>query len=110
MSAIETFRSLSGHHRIGGALVRAAGTTVTPVIDPATEERIGEVVDATSAEVASAIAVANTAQRAWNKVNAHRRAELLHEVARRMIAGRPLTAEMLTREMGKPPREAKGEI
>jgi betaine-aldehyde dehydrogenase len=109
VSAIETFRSLSGHHRIDGALVRAAGGAVTPVIDPATEDRIGEIVDATPAEVAAAIAAANTAQRAWNKVNAHRRAELLHEVARRMIAARPLTAEMLTREMGKPYKESADE-
>ena len=50
------------------------------------------------------------AQRAWRKVNHHRRAELLHEVSRRVIADRPLVAEMLTREMGKPYKESFDEV
>jgi acyl-CoA reductase-like NAD-dependent aldehyde dehydrogenase len=81
------------------------------VIDPATEERIGEIADATPAEdVTQAVAAANAAQRAWRKVNHHRRAELLHEVARRVMADRALVAEMLTREMGKPYKESCDEV
>lgn len=109
MSAIDAFRKYSGHHLIDGKLVRTAGSVVTAVIDPATEDRIGEVIDATPAELATAIAAANAAQRAWNRVNYHRRAELLHEVARFIMAARPLTAEMLTREMGKPYKESADE-
>lgn len=109
MSAIDAFRKFSGHHLIDGQLVRATGSVVTAVIDPATEDRIGEVIDATPAELATAIAAANAAQRAWNRVNYHRRAELLHEVARFIMAARPLTAEMLTREMGKPYKESADE-
>jgi betaine-aldehyde dehydrogenase len=109
VSAIDAFRKYSGHHLIDGKLVRTAGSVVTAVIDPATEDRIGEVIDATPAELATAIAAANAAQRAWNRVNYHRRAELLHEVARFIMAARPLTAEMLTREMGKPYKESADE-
>ena len=90
-------------------LVRAAGAAI-PVIDPATEQRIGEVSESSPADVAQAVAVANSAQRGWRKVNHHRRAELLHEVARRMTAARPLVAEMLTREMGKPYKESFDEV
>jgi len=108
--AIAAFKSLTGQHRIGGALRRAAGSTVTAVVDPATEAHIGDIVDALPAEISEAIATANTVQRAWNQVNYHRRAELLHEVARRMMAGRPLVAEMLTREMGKPYKESADEV
>ena len=106
MDALAQFRALSAHHRIGAGLRRAAGTQAQAVIDPATEATIGQVVDATPAEIAEAIAAARSAQPAWAKVNYHRRADLLHEAARRMIERRPLVAEMLTREMGKPYKEA----
>ena len=109
MDAIARFKALSAQHRIGASLRRATGSKRLPVIDPATEEPVGEIVEATTAEIAAAIAAANDAQRKWAKVNHHRRAELLHEVARRMMANRPLVAEMLTREMGKTYKEAADE-
>jgi betaine-aldehyde dehydrogenase len=43
-------------------------------------------------------------------VNFHRRAELLLEVSRQVMAARPLVAEMLTREMGKPYKESFDEV
>jgi betaine-aldehyde dehydrogenase len=110
MSAIDEFKALSGHHRIGGALARAAGTQSLAVIDPATEQPVGEIVEATPAEIAAAIAAARFAQRDWAKSNYHRRVDLLHEASRRMIARRPLVAEMLTREMGKPYKESADEV
>jgi acyl-CoA reductase-like NAD-dependent aldehyde dehydrogenase len=110
MSARAAFSHLSGSQRIGGQLTRASGGAAIDVIDPATEERVGQVADATAEDVAQAVAAANTAQRAWRKVNHHRRAELLHEVARRVMADRALVAEMLTREMGKPYKESWDEV
>jgi acyl-CoA reductase-like NAD-dependent aldehyde dehydrogenase len=110
MSAIAAFKQLSGHQRIAGRLVRSNGETSIGVVDPATEERIGEIADATPADIDQAVAVANAAQRAWRTVNYHRRAELLHEVSRRVMADRPLVAEMLTREMGKPYKESFDEV
>lgn len=109
MSAVTAFKQLSSHHRIAGELRRASGSNSLAVIDPATEERIGEIVEATPAELEAAVAAANAAQRGWSKVNYHRRAELLHEVARRIMAARPLVAEMMTREMGKPYKESADE-
>ena len=109
MDATARFNILSGRHRIDGALRRAAGKQSLAVIDPATEQRIGEVVEATHGEIDAAIAAANAAQRRWASVNYHRRAELLHESARRMAASRPLVGEMLTREMGKPYKESVDE-
>src|SRR5208283_537806 len=110
MSAIAAFKRLSGHQRIAGQLVRTAGAGAIDVIDPATEERIGEIADGTPTDIDQAVAVANTAQLAWRKVNYHRRAELLHEVSRQVMADRPLVAEMLTREMGKPYKESFDEV
>ena len=110
MGAVAAFERLSSHHRIAGELRRAGGSNNFAVIDPATEECIGELVDATEGEIDTAIAAADQAQRSWSRVNYHRRAELLHEVARRMLAERPLIAEMLTREMGKPFKESADEV
>src|SRR5271165_6523046 len=110
MNAIAAFKRLSGHQRIAGQLVRSdAGATIS-VIDPATEERIGEVALASAGEVDRSVEIAGAAQRAWSKVNYHRRAELLHEAARRVLSDRPLVAEMLTREMGKPYKESFDEV
>jgi betaine-aldehyde dehydrogenase len=109
MGATAAFGQLSGHQRIGGELVRAGGGAI-PVVNPATEELIGEISEAGPGDVAHSIAAGNAAQRAWRGVNHHRRAELLHEVSRRMIADRPLVAEMLTREMGKPYKESFDEV
>ena len=46
MDALTAFATLSGQHLIDGQRVAGMGAGVHPVIDPATEQRIGEVVDA----------------------------------------------------------------
>ena len=110
MSAKQSFARLSGLQRIAGRLVPSSGESCISVSDPATEERIGQIADATAADVDQAVAAANAAQRRWRTVNHHRRAEMLHEVARQVMAARPLVAEMLTREMGKPYKESFDEV
>jgi acyl-CoA reductase-like NAD-dependent aldehyde dehydrogenase len=52
----------------------------------------------------------NLAQKRWRKINYHKRAELLHEAARKMRATRSLVGEMLTRETGKPFKESVDEV
>ena len=110
MDALKSFDKLSGHHLIDGRLARGAATRSIPIIDPATELRIGHVTEAGSAEIESAVAAANAAQKRWRKVNYHKRSELLHEAAHKMRETRPLVAEMLTREMGKPYKESVDEV
>mgnify|MGYP000924652303 CR=1 FL=1 len=110
MSALNTLQQLSNHHLIEGECARAGGSATLPVIDPATEARIGEITDATPAEIERAVQVANRVQKQWRKVNYHRRSELLHEAAHHMRAQRPLLGEMLTREMGKPYKESVDEV
>jgi len=110
MSVAGILRQLSARHQIAGQQVRGAGEERVPVIDPATEEVIGELIEATPGEVDTAVKVANAAQKRWNKFNYHRRAELLHEAAHAMRQARPVVAEMLTREMGKPYKESADEV
>jgi acyl-CoA reductase-like NAD-dependent aldehyde dehydrogenase len=110
MSATAAFARLSGRQRLCGELQPSSGGSAIDVYDPATEQRIGQIADATPADIDRAVAAANEAQRRWRSVNYHRRAELLHEVSRQVMLARPLVAEMLTREMGKPYKESRDEV
>ena len=110
MNALSEFARLSGSLFIDGAVRASNATERLDIIDPATEDCLGEVSDATEAEVEETIAIANRAQKAWNARNALERAELLHKVARRMKELKPVVAEMMTREMGKPYKEAADEV
>ena len=109
MSAINELKRLSNKVLINGEFRDSAATDGLDVIDPATEEIIGRMPFATGAEVDEAIAVANRSQKAWNKVNALTRAELMHEIAANMRESRGILGEMLTREMGKPYKETTDE-
>jgi betaine-aldehyde dehydrogenase len=110
MSAINELKRLSNKVLINGEFRDSAATDGLDVINPATEEIIGRMPFATGAEVDEAIAVANRSQKAWNKVNALTRAELMHEVAANMRESRGILGEMLTREMGKPYKETTDEV
>ncbi|MFP6741244.1 MAG: aldehyde dehydrogenase family protein, partial [Alphaproteobacteria bacterium] len=110
MNALTEFSRLSGSVYIDGAARGSSATERLDIIDPATEDRIGEMADATEAEVDEAIVTANRAQKEWNAINPLQRAEMMHEVARKMAALKPLVAEMMTRKMGKPYKEAADEV
>ncbi len=106
MSVTKEFKRLSGHSLIDGALRKAGGGEATEVVDPATEAVLGFIVEPDPSAVDEAIAVANVAQRAWWRLSAAERAEALHEVARKLKALAPMIGEAMSREMGKPYREA----
>jgi len=110
LDALDTFKNLDGRHLIDGRLVAGTGPSGAAIIDPATELKIGQIVDATAAEIDLAVEVANVAQKRWRKINYHKRAELLHDAARKMRETRTLVGEMLTREMGKPFKESVDEV
>jgi betaine-aldehyde dehydrogenase len=110
MSAINELKRLSNKVLINGEFRDSAATDGLDVIDPATEEIIGRMPFAAGAEVDEAIAVANRSQKAWSKVNALARAELMHKIATNMRESRGILGEMLTREMGKPYKETTDEV
>ncbi|MDG2115527.1 MAG: aldehyde dehydrogenase family protein [Porticoccaceae bacterium] len=110
MTILNTFKNLSGHSYLDGELRRGAGSKGCDAIDPATEKTIGQVTFSTAAEVDEAVAVARRAQCEWNAMSGLARAEALHQVAQRFSALLPKMAESLTREMGKPYREAVSEV
>ena len=65
MTAQEELKRLSGSYFVDGAYQNSASGKGHDVIDPATEEVIGEIADCSEDEVNQVIAVANRAQRAW---------------------------------------------
>ncbi len=110
MTVFEPFRDNSSKIIIDGEIVGSTSTLVSDVIDPATELRIGSVADATDAELDAVVDSARRAQRTWAAMSALERTEALHKVAQAIEAHRPLLAESLTREMGKPYKEAFDEV
>jgi len=81
-----------------------------PVLNPATEEMIGEIPNQTAGEVAAAVARASLAFPRWRQVTAQEKSELLHRIARGLRDKTEQLAELLTREGGKPLRENRDEL
>lgn len=94
---------------VEGKYQKSVGTPFD-IIDPATEEIIGQGTNSSLEEIESAIATANRVQPLWWKLSALERAERLHEVATKMREMRFGLAELLTREMGKPYKESVDEV
>lgn len=110
MTAIDTFARLSGKLFLGGEFVASAAAQRLDVIDPATEDRLAEIADATEAEVEQAMDAALAAGRAWNAIDMRSRAVVMHEIAAVMRRDKALYAEYLTREEGKPYKESLDEV
>ena len=110
MAALDDFARLSGKLFIDGALLASRSTARLDVIEPATEDRIGEIADATDAEVDQAVEIADRARRKWCAQDTRTRATILHEVAATVRRNKETYAECLTREEGKPFKESVDEV
>jgi betaine-aldehyde dehydrogenase len=109
MAVPKQMTRLSGGLYVRGAVRESRGELWT-VRDPATEEVLGEVADATDDEVDDALAAANEAWPSWWALSALERAERLHRVAQTLRGMRAELAELLTREMGKTYKESADEV
>ncbi|MEO6608874.1 MAG: aldehyde dehydrogenase family protein [Aestuariivirga sp.] len=110
MTAKNDFARLSGKLFVGGAFVASSSTAHLDVIEPATEDRLGQIADATDAEVDNAIEIANVTRRKWNAIDPRSRAVILHDIAAVIRRDKSLYAECLTREEGKPFKESVDEV
>ena len=108
-TATETLmRERSAQHFINGRYQLGTGAAL-PIINPATEAVIGEYAEACEGEIQQAIGAATQAQKAWWALSAVERADALHRVAELLLEQSASVGECLTREMGKPYREAEWE-
>ncbi len=94
---------------IGGHWRGAADGGRTEVLNPATEEVLGETPAATAADVEEAIETAAAGLKTWSRVPGWERAKVLRAVARRMEARRDDLAMALTLEVGRPFQQSLGE-
>ena len=80
------------------------------VTNPARGDVIAQVADLSRAQVAQAIAAAETAQKDWAKWTGKERAAVMRRWFDLMMANQDDLGTILTAEQGKPLAEAKGEI
>ncbi len=86
------------------------GAGVLEVIDPATEEPIAEVADATPDDALDAVAAAHQALAGWAATPPRARGECLRRAYELMIADAEALARLMVMENGKALRDAKAEI
>lgn len=92
---------------IGGSWTAASESG--PNLDPATGEQIGEVAYADADDSARAVAAAAEAAAGWGRTPAGERRAVLSRAADSLEAGVDEWSRTMTREMGKPLPEARGE-
>lgn len=80
------------------------------VIDPTTGEKLHERPVADDAQVETILANAESSYRAWQYTTFDERARVLRDVAALMREDVEQLAPLMTAEMGKPIREARGEV
>ncbi|WP_075726967.1 NAD-dependent succinate-semialdehyde dehydrogenase [Corynebacterium aquilae] len=81
-----------------------------PVINPATEQHLADVHDATSQDWMQALSDAVTAGQSWSQVTPRQRATVLNDIFAAVAEREDDFATTMTKEMGKPLREARGEV
>ncbi len=95
---------------VNGEWTAAATGRTFPVTDPATGETLAHVADAGRDDARRAIEAAHRAFPSWSRTPAVARGRILRHVAALMRERKEKLARQLTREMGKPLTEARGEI
>ena len=81
------------------------------ILDPASQETVGQVARCGLADVEAVVAEAGAAQKAWKKLDAKSRTAALHRLADSIEQGDfHDVAVLMVREMGKPYPEATGEL
>lgn len=92
---------------INNQWVEPAEAGYLPVANPARDETLASVADATEADVDQAVQAARAAYSLWNGLSPHQRARHLYAVARNMQKHQRLLAVVESLDNGKPIREAR---
>jgi succinate-semialdehyde dehydrogenase/glutarate-semialdehyde dehydrogenase len=95
---------------IDGQWCKAADGQVYDVLDPATDEVFWQVADSGPDDARQAVEAANTAQTPWRGTTARERAQLLKRWHALIQTNGEDLARIISREQGKPLREARGEV
>ncbi|CAM3728590.1 MULTISPECIES: aldehyde dehydrogenase [Paenibacillus] len=95
---------------IDGEWVDSASDRLIEVQNPANEEVIGLVSDATAKDVQRALESSERAQQAWQALPSVKRASYLVKLVEKVKEKREFLAKLLVMEQGKTYREALGEV
>lgn len=95
---------------INGAWVSAEGGETLTVTNPATGEAVGTVTFGDNRDAEKAIDAAHEAFVGWSRLTARERSKYLYKLAELVGSNRDELAGIISAEMGKPLREAKGEV
>ncbi|MFC4945532.1 aldehyde dehydrogenase family protein [Pseudonocardia sp. GCM10023141] len=100
-------RTIGSH--VGGKWREEGGTRLAS-IDPATGETLAEAALGTAADLVEACRVARDAQRGWAATPAPVRGRVIERIGRLVEANKEALSALVTREIGKPLAEARGEV
>jgi succinate-semialdehyde dehydrogenase / glutarate-semialdehyde dehydrogenase len=95
---------------IDGVWRRGARGLTLPVLDPATDETLGEIPRATREDLDDALAAAERGFAVWRKTSAFDRSKLMRRAADILRERADMIAWMMTREQGKPLAQSKMEV
>ncbi|MEM1289222.1 MAG: NAD-dependent succinate-semialdehyde dehydrogenase [Pseudomonadota bacterium] len=95
---------------IDGQWTQGSGSERQDVINPATDEVLGQVPHATAADLDRALEATKKGFKAWSSKTPAARQIIMNKAADLIAERRNAIAELLTMEMGKPLGEAKTEI
>lgn len=101
---------ISGRLFIGGEWVDATGGATLAVRDPATNDVIARVADATADDATAALDAAVAAQDEWAATSPRRRSDILRRAWELVQERKEDLALVMTLEMGKPYQESLGEV
>lgn len=94
---------------INGEWIKGAEGKSEPILNPATGEKIGTLAHATKPDLDKALAATAEGFKAWRKVSAYDRYQVLRKAANIIRSRADDIAKTMTLEQGKPLMEAKGE-
>ncbi|GAB4464658.1 MAG: hypothetical protein OHK0037_18860 [Elainellaceae cyanobacterium] len=95
---------------IGGDRLPSASGHYTELIDPATGEAWTKVAAATEEDIDRAVQVAEQMRSPWRKVNSRDRTQMLLKLANLIRADLENLAQLESRNVGKPIRDARDEV
>lgn len=95
---------------VGGQWIDSVSNKKLSVLDPATNQEIGQVPDMGKEETQDAIRSAEKAFSGWKLKTAKERAQILQRWHSLLLENQEDLAAIMTLEQGKPLKEAKGEI
>ncbi|HEY6781189.1 MAG TPA: NAD-dependent succinate-semialdehyde dehydrogenase [Thermoleophilaceae bacterium] len=95
---------------IGGEWRDGSGGETLAVIDPATEEPLAEVADATPEDAMAALDAAVAKRQEWAASTPNERSEILWHAFELLLERKGELATLMTLEMGKPVAESESEI